>query len=245
MLKEALIVVTGFKPAVDAFRVISGAKAHNDDLFHPQFELVLAKVVETVAESIPSALVQIYAILASSDDVQPASLLSIIVSIATISLATTTMCFDFDLDPDSRVFAPEFYGYIPNTSGRRTLVLFSMLFFTACHVWVRLLGIAVLAVVGPVITAAVLGADMFYFLAFKMARNDLRYWLNLEGVLAWVATIAIRIFTKLMVDFTVMVQLRRTYEQPSISQACSAYLTFLLFLSSSRPHLPSFFHRSE
>jgi hypothetical protein len=46
MLREALIVLSGCKPAVDAFRVIGGAKAHEDDVFDPMFELVVAKIVE-------------------------------------------------------------------------------------------------------------------------------------------------------------------------------------------------------
>jgi hypothetical protein len=87
-----------------------------------------------------------------------------------------------------------------------------MLLFTACHVGVRLLGIALLAVVGPMVTAAVLGGDMLFFLLFKLARDDLRYWLKLDGVLSWVVSIVARFFYKLMVDFTVMVQLRHPQE---------------------------------
>jgi hypothetical protein len=47
LIREALIVISGFKPAVDAFKVIGGAKAHKDDTFDPMFESVLAKVIET------------------------------------------------------------------------------------------------------------------------------------------------------------------------------------------------------
>jgi hypothetical protein len=46
VMKEAMIVLSGFKPAVDAFRVIGGAKIHEDDVIDPRFELILAKVVE-------------------------------------------------------------------------------------------------------------------------------------------------------------------------------------------------------
>ena len=44
--KEALIVITGFKPAIDAFRVISGAKGHVGDTIDIMFEVVLSKVTE-------------------------------------------------------------------------------------------------------------------------------------------------------------------------------------------------------
>jgi hypothetical protein len=46
LVKEAMIVLSGFKPAVDAFRVIGGAKAHEDDTVDPMFELILAKSIE-------------------------------------------------------------------------------------------------------------------------------------------------------------------------------------------------------
>ena len=41
-----MIVLSGFKPVIDAFRVIGGAKAHADDAFNPMFELILAKIAE-------------------------------------------------------------------------------------------------------------------------------------------------------------------------------------------------------
>jgi hypothetical protein len=53
---------------------------------------------------------------------------------------------------------------------------------------------------------------MIFFMLFKLARNDLRYWLNLQGALSWVVSVIMRFFTKLMVDFTVMIQLRHPNE---------------------------------
>jgi hypothetical protein len=170
-------------------------------------------LIHSVAESIPSSLVQIYALLTSAKgSMSLASVASIIVSVATISLGSTTICFDFDLDPERRVHTPYFYGYVPNSSGKRTAVFYSMFFFTACHAAVRLLGISVLAAVSPIITAVVLGGDMLIFMLFKLARNDLRYWVKLPGAMSWVGSVFVRLFEKLMVDFTVMVQLRHPNE---------------------------------
>ena len=135
--------------------------------------------------------------------------MSIVVSIATISFGSTTLCFDFDLDPERRILTPGFYGYVPSNSGRRTLVFYSMFLFTTSHIALRLLGVALLAVFSSGVTAAVLGGDVLLFLILKLAGNDLRYWLKLDGALSWIGSILIRIFTKTMVDFTVMVQLRR------------------------------------
>ena len=114
-----------------------------------------------------------------------------------------------DLDPERRNHTPEFYGYVPSSSGKRTLLFVSMFAFTSAHVALRLFGTAILALFSPFVTAAVLGGDVLLFLLFKFARNDLRYWLNVDGFLSWVITFLFRIVLKLMVDFTAMVQLRR------------------------------------
>ena len=135
--------------------------------------------------------------------------MSIIISIATIAFGSTTICFDVDLDPERRIHTPGFYGYVPSNSGRRAMVFYSMFLFSACHVALRLLGVAFLAGFSSGVTAAVLGGDVVFSLLFKLARNDLRYWLRLDGALSWIVSIMIRIFTKVMVDFTVMVHLRR------------------------------------
>ena len=135
--------------------------------------------------------------------------MSIIISIATIAFGSTTICFDFDLDPERRIHTPGFYGYVPSNSGRRALVFYSMFLFSACHIALRLLGVAFLAGFSSIVTAAVLGGDVLLFLLLKLARNDLRYWLKLDGALSWIASFLFRFVLKIMVDFTVMVQLRR------------------------------------
>ena len=144
----------------------------------------------------------------TSDKLQTASLFSIIISIATVALGTTTICFDFDLDPERRAHTPDFYGYVPNSSSGRVNVVISMFMFTTCHILIRVLGVAILAAVSPAITAAILGGDLLFFLLFKLARNDFRYWVKLDGAMSWIASMFARIVEKLMVDFTVMVQLR-------------------------------------
>ena len=46
LLKESLIVISGFKPVAIALRVILGAKATEDDVFDPEIELIMTKLVE-------------------------------------------------------------------------------------------------------------------------------------------------------------------------------------------------------
>lgn len=46
LAKEALIVLSGFKPAVDAWRVVGGAKVGFEDTFDPHFEMIVVKSIE-------------------------------------------------------------------------------------------------------------------------------------------------------------------------------------------------------
>ncbi len=178
----------------------------------PLHHLLLAiLILFRVAESIPSSLIQIYAVILSNRR-SAASLVSIFISIFTISFGATTVCFDFDLDPERRIHTPAFYGYVPSRSGARSIVLYAMFLFTVCHVSLRMIGIALLAVVSPLLAAAVLVSDMLFFMLFKLARNDFRYFLKLDGVLSWVVSFTIRFFNKLMVDFTIFIQCRHAQE---------------------------------
>ena len=98
---------------------------------------------------------------------------------------------------------------MPNSAQKRLVATLAMFFFTLCHLSLKLLGIAVLSLVHPLYVAVFLGGDLLFYLLLKLARNDLRYWMNIEGPMSWVVSIVFRAFTKLFVDFTVMVQLRR------------------------------------
>ena len=42
--------------------------------------------------------------------------------------------------------------------------------------------------------------DCILLFLYKIARNDLRYWFNVEGLLSWVITVVFRIVVKFVVD---------------------------------------------
>ena len=171
------------------------------------FVSVLCKGIEVAAESLPSSLVQVYAIMMSAQS-HSSNIASVSISIFTIAFSATTICFDFDLDPIRRDGNPSFYGYIPNNQRGRNVVMFSMFLYTTSHVAVRMLGIAALATVNPNLVVAVLGGDMFVFFVFKILRDDLRYWMKLDGLISWVLSFVMRAFAKVLVDFTSIVQFR-------------------------------------
>ena len=53
---------------------------------------------------------------------------------------------------------------------------------------------------------------MSLFFLYKLARGDLRYWLNVQGALSWIATFVARISVKIIVDFTLIVHCRHSCE---------------------------------
>lgn len=207
VLRECILILSGMKPVADAFRVVSGFKAQSGELFEPMVEMNISRITENVLETIPSSLIQVSAYLLSENR-RLMPLVSIFVSIATIAFCSTSMAFDYDLDPTRRVKNPEFYGYVPNRSKPRAAVFVLMFFFTACHVSIRLLGVALLAVINPILAVGILGADSLLYLTLKLARDDFRYWLNVSGVMSMIVSICWRMIGKIFVDFTALVHFR-------------------------------------
>ena len=62
MTYELLIVLSLLKPAIDAKRVASGAVQEDNTVLDPQSEYIFMKCIEMFGESIPSSVLQTYAI---------------------------------------------------------------------------------------------------------------------------------------------------------------------------------------
>ncbi len=122
------------------------------------------------------------------------------------------MAFDIDFDVERRAHSPSFYGYTPNNSRGRIVVAVSMFLFIASHVMVRMIGVTVLAIIGPLSVLAVVGGDLLCFFCYKILRNDLRYWLKLDGAFSWFVSCIVRLISKVMLDSTAFVQLRHPLE---------------------------------
>ena len=75
------------------------------------------------------------------------ALASIIVSACTTGFTAATISFDFDVSPQRRRDEPAFYGYIPDSAGRRTAIFFCMIMNGALLLLLRSLSTALLAIV--------------------------------------------------------------------------------------------------
>jgi hypothetical protein len=202
----------GYKPAVDAYRVATGAKQEVEAVLNPMFEMTLMKVIEMFAEAIPGVIIQLMAIATSDKEVGTSAWLSVAVSAITVGFASATISYDWDTDPARRETVPDFYGYIPAKASKRTVVFVSMLFLSAGMLLIRCTTIVLLGLMGGSWAFLYIGADLGLYILVKILRGDFWYWLPLGGNLEIVSSILARVLIKIIVDFTSMVHFRHPNE---------------------------------
>jgi hypothetical protein len=171
MLKEMLIVLSGTKPGIDAKRVADGNEQAEHAAVNPEMELTTTRCFELVCESIPgtrasariqSRFIRLFSLFAGTllqltalvknmrendGDYSKRALGSIIMSACTTGFTAATISFDFDVNPQKRRDDPAFYGYIPDSAGKRTAIFFCMIMNGALLLLLRSLSTALLAMV--------------------------------------------------------------------------------------------------
>jgi hypothetical protein len=212
VLREWIPILFGYKPAVDAYRVATGAKQEVGTAIDPMFEMSTMKVLEMFAEAIPGVIIQLMAITTSDKDVGTSAWLSVAVSAITTGFASATVSYDFETDPASRESAPDFYGYIPAKASKRTIVFVSMVLFTAGMLLLRCTTIVLLGLMGGSWAFLYIGADLGLYMLVKILRGDFWYWIPFGGNLEIVCSIFVRVIEKIIVDFTSIVQFRHPNE---------------------------------
>jgi hypothetical protein len=213
VLGEWFPILTGFKPAVDAYRVATGAKQEVGATTNPMIEMTTMKIVEMFAEAIPGVIIQLMAIATSDKkDVGTSAWLSVAVSAITTGFASATISYDWDTDPAKRENTPDFYGYIPAKASKRTVVFVSMLLFTAGMLLIRCTTIVLLGLMGGSWAFLYIGADLGLYLLVKILRGDFWYWAPLGGKAEILSSIIWRVTVKIIVDFTSMAQFRNPNE---------------------------------
>jgi hypothetical protein len=212
VLREWFPILIGFKPAVDAYRVATGAKQEVGAVVDPMFEMTVMKVFEMFAEAIPGVIIQLMAIATSDKEVGTSAWLSVAVSAITTGFASATISYDWDTSPTFRKDAPDFYGYIPAKASKRIVVFLSMLLLSAGMLLIRCTTIVLLGLMGGSWAFLYLGADLGLYMFVKILSGDFWYWMRLEGNLEIMSTIIMRVVIKIIVDFTSIMQLRHPNE---------------------------------
>jgi len=212
VLCEWFPILIGYKPAVDAYRVATGAKQEVGAAFDPMFEMSCMRVSEMFAEAIPGVIIQLMAISTSDKDVGTSAWLSVAVSAITTGFASATLSYDWDTDPAKREVAPAFYGYVPAKASKRTLVFVSMLLLTAGMLLIRCTTIVLLGLMGGSWAFLYIGADLGLYLLVKILIGDFWWWMPLGNKFEIVSSILARLIIKIITDFTCIVQFRHPNE---------------------------------
>jgi hypothetical protein len=214
VLKEWFPILLGYKPAIDAYRVATGAKQEAGLAVNPMFEMVSMKCVEMFAEAIPGVIIQLLAITTTAEgkNISRAALVSVVVSTLTTGITSASISYDFDTEPGRRERVPDFYGYIPAKASKRAVVFISMVFFTAGMLLIRCMTIVLLGLLGHRWVFLYIGADIGLYLLVKILRGDFWYWMPLGGNTEIVSSILFRFLVKIVTDFTSLVQFRNPNE---------------------------------
>jgi hypothetical protein len=212
VLREWFPILTGFKPAVDAYRVATGAKQEVGTSFDPIIEMSYMKGIEMFAEAIPGVIIQLMAIATSDNKVGTSAWLSLAVSAITTGFASATISYDWDTDPVRREETPAFYGYIPANASKRTVAFVSMLLFTAGMLLIRCTTIVLLGLMGRRWAFLYIGADLGLYMLAKILRGDFWYWIPVGGSAEIANSIISRVLVKIVTDFTSIMQLRHPNE---------------------------------
>ena len=201
LLREMVPVVVGLKPAVDAFRVASGAKIEEGQAFDPLAEMTYVRATEMFAESIPGVLIQLLAIM-TDGHASAVALTSLAISALTTGFISATISYDWDTDPRNRLVCPKFYGYIPDSASKRAIVFVSLFFLSANMLLVRAAVLTLLGLTSQSAAAFYIIADMAMYLLFKAVRGDFFYWLQCEGLLEFGLSFLERVMAKATNDYT-------------------------------------------
>jgi hypothetical protein len=204
---EILIVLSGFKPFVDVWRIDHGMENAGSPL-DTRGERVYCKGIEVVCEALPSAIIQITDALVSSR-VRFAPFFSICTSFVAIAVTSTSIFFSFDTDPENRLLCPQFYGAVPASPIRHFSTRVSAFLFQLLHTVSKLVCVSLLLVTSSVALAAYLVLGIAAYVAYKVARKDWYCWIPGAGV---GLSVPFRVLPKVFVDFTGNPQLRHPNE---------------------------------
>jgi hypothetical protein len=152
------------------------------------------------------------AIATSKKDVADAAWVSLIVSALTTGYASSTISYDYDTDPVKREQVPDFYGYVPANSTKRSIIFVTMMLFSACMLVIRCMTIVVLGLLGGRWVSLYVGADLGLYLLVKVLRGDFWYWIPAGGNVEIVSSFVCRVLVKVVGDYTSIVQFRHPNE---------------------------------
>jgi hypothetical protein len=177
--------------------------------------------------------------LKKDGEMSKGALASIIVSALTTGFNSAIVSFDFDVDPRKRKDEPNFYGFVPDSAGKRTAIFICMTVNSTLLLLLRSVSTALFALLGGEFVALYYGIDMGLFLLYKVARRDFYHWIPVEGTMCVVGSILTRVMAKILTDFTGVVQLRGSADLGGIAWTVNLLMALIASLVATRVYYAS------
>ena len=155
-------------------------------------------------------VLQMYALM-KAEEKSTQAIASILISAATTGLASSTVSFDWDVDPVKRKETPDFYGYIPDGASR-TAIFACMTLNSALQLLSRSFCAAILMLVEKKYFFWYAAGDMALYFLQKVLRGDFWYWMPVGGKAEFAVSIIGRVVGKIITDFTSLVHFRHPNE---------------------------------
>ena len=176
-ISEIVKTITFTKPAFNKWRVLTNAEIEGHEVVTPVTEMMMFKLIEVFAESIPVTVLQVNKILTmTSENVTFEVLLALLISLTFVAEGITYLTFMKDINEDSRRTGKLFYGLIPLSGIRLWLVKGSMYLLSFCQLAGKSIMIALLSQIGGrTLAILVLSCEVVVYLLYKLARKDFRY----------------------------------------------------------------------
>ena len=200
-LREACYVLLCVKPGVDALKFIRGGERDPLVNVDPVIEMNCNKIIEAFFEGIPAGVVQTILIIKSKKRTLT-SVVSLLISLASICFTATSMSYDYDTSVEGRRLSPVLRGYVPDVG--RGLVFFLMFLLSMLHASAKIYSTALLAITNNwnLLIMWIL-VDQAAFLFYKVARGDLIYFITTRRrSLAYFLSTLVRVVMKLVTDYT-------------------------------------------
>ena len=233
LLLEIFFICTCLKAPWDAWKVAVGIMKQKGATVDSMTELSFDKCIELFAEGIPGVIIQASAIIADlGKGVSYTAVFSIVISAVTSGFTSSQISFDFDTDPAKRAENPDFYGYIPDGGGKRTLLFTAMTLNPAVMLLIKSMAVSLLGLTKALFLGLYFVVDIVLFLALKAARDDLIYWPPIGGWPGIIISFIIRIIGKLINDFTAIAQFRHPNEVGGAVWSFSVVVAVVMLFAS-------------
>ena len=212
ILRDLILIVTGLKPAVSAYKVATAKEIEEGQTMNPFLEMSYSKGIEMFAEAIPGVLIQVFAIADDGGTMSTPVIVSLLSSALTTGFISATMSYDWDSNVTNRKVSPDFYGYLPDKAKKRMVVFIALVVLCSTMILIRGLILVLLSQIDTTLVTAYLCFDLGFYLLVKVIRNDFYYWLPHDGFFEIPLSLIFRVVVKTVTDFTCIVQFRHPNE---------------------------------